>query len=276
MELRLKRTEAGALAIGAAMLCCAGGIGVAGEPASLATAGASDARQLSGVWTSLPPNVGGSRGPPVRGAAASPPATPSAAAPPAFDPVKARAMLVRKSTPPVVKAAYQDRFKPGQLAPHQGPLRNNDASMLCVPDIFTGTGGGYPTLIMQTRNQITLVNEENHRFRRIYLDRPHPRRLTPSYAGHSVGHWEGDALVVDTVGLRERDGVVHPPGFRIVERLQKQSDGRTLHYTVSFHSDAYETPGVNDTVTWYLRPELHIQESACEEFPDNFNEDYFK
>ena len=44
-----------------------------------------------------------------------------------------------------------------------------------------------------------------HSFRIIYMDgRPHPKDLEPSYYGHSVGHWEGDTLVVDTVGFNER------------------------------------------------------------------------
>lgn len=161
------------------------------------------------------------------------------------------------------------------MAPMQGPLRNNDAAMLCVPDGFFGSGGGYPTLIMQTASQITIVNEENHRFRRIYLDRQHPRVVKPSYAGHSIGMWDGDTLVVDTVALRERDGAVHPPGFHLVERFQKQDDGRSLRYTVSFHSDAYESPGVNSAI-WHFRPDLRIQEEICEEFSDNFNADYYK
>ncbi len=44
-----------------------------------------------------------------------------------------------------------------------------------------------------------------HTWRTIYMDgRPHPKNLDPSFFGHSVGHWEGDALVVDTVGFNER------------------------------------------------------------------------
>jgi hypothetical protein len=43
-----------------------------------------------------------------------------------------------------------------------------------------------------------------HSFRTIYMDgRPHPQNLSPSYRGHAVGHWEGDTLVVDSVGFNE-------------------------------------------------------------------------
>src|SRR5262245_22548337 len=44
-----------------------------------------------------------------------------------------------------------------------------------------------------------------HTYRIIYMDgQPHPKDLVPSYYGHSVGHWEGDTLVVDTVGFNEK------------------------------------------------------------------------
>jgi hypothetical protein len=242
-----------------------GGAGLVGGPPS------ADPHRLAGVWSSGPMGARGPGAPaPTRAGGDNTSSTAPAPAGP-----RPGVAAGRSSTPPVVKAAFQDRFKPGQMAPNQGPLRNNDAAMLCVPDGFFGTGGGYPTLIMQTDNQITIVNEENHRFRRIYLDRRHPRGVRPSYAGHSVGRWDGDTLVVETVALRERDGAVHPPGYRIIEQFQKQDGGRSLRYTVGFLSDAYDMPGVN-TSTWYYRPDLRIQEAVCEEFSDNFNAEYYK
>ena len=71
---------------------------------------------------------------------------------------------------PVIKPEFLSQIPQGTLAPNQAVLRNDDAAMLCVPDGYYGSGGGYPNLIIQTAGQITLINEENHRHRRIYLD----------------------------------------------------------------------------------------------------------
>jgi hypothetical protein len=176
---------------------------------------------------------------------------------------------------PVIKPEFVAQIPQGTLAPNQAVLRNDDTSTLCVPDGYFGSGGGYPNLIIQTAQQITIINEENHRHRRIYLDRVHPRNLQPSYAGHSIGHWEGDTLVVNTVALRERDGVKNPPDYSITEHFRKINDGKQLEYSIAFNSSAYAKPGTSST-TWTYRPDLRLQEQVCEEFPDNFNESYFK
>lgn len=75
-------------------------------------------------------------------------------------------------------------------------------------------------------------------FRTIYMDgRPHPRDLTPSYLGHSVGRWEGDTLVVDTVGFNEKnwidaEGLMHTDQYHQVERFTR-TDFNTLKYEVT-------------------------------------------
>jgi hypothetical protein len=81
--------------------------------------------------------------------------------------------------------------------------------------------------------------------------------------------------VVHTVGLRERDGYKNPPGYFIVERLRKINDGRQLDYVATFNSDAYEKPGTF-SATWTYRSDLRLQEEICEQFSDNFNDNYFQ
>jgi hypothetical protein len=64
----------------------------------------------------------------------------------------------------------------------------------------------YGMEIQHTKDKITIYGELNDVYRRIFLDdrKPSPRTLDdPTFAGYSVGHWEGDTLVVDTVALRE-------------------------------------------------------------------------
>ena len=65
---------------------------------------------------------------------------------------------------------------------------------------------GYGMEIQQTRDKITMYGELNDVYRRIFLDgrKPSQRVLDdPTFSGYSVGHWEGDTLVVDTVAIRE-------------------------------------------------------------------------
>jgi hypothetical protein len=60
---------------------------------------------------------------------------------------------------------------------------------------------GGPFYFLQTPKQITVLLEQDHQVRHIYLDVPHSKTVKPSWYGESVGHYEGDTLVVDTVGL---------------------------------------------------------------------------
>ena len=54
----------------------------------------------------------------------------------------------------------------------------------------------------QQRRQITILYDYNNDIRRVRMNEPHPGRVTPSWYGDSVGHYEGDTLVIDTIGIR--------------------------------------------------------------------------
>jgi|SRR5438477_8087679 len=87
-----------------------------------------------------------------------------------------------------------------------------------------------------------------HTFRTIYLDgRTHPTKLEPTYYGHSIGRWEGDTLVVDTVGFNERfwfdrSGLPHTNQLHTIERLTRL-DLDTLRYELTVDDPgAYTAP----------------------------------
>jgi len=88
-----------------------------------------------------------------------------------------------------------------------------------------------------------------HSFRIIYMDgRQHPKDLQPSYYGHSIGRWEADALVVDTVGFNERfwidrEGEPHTEQLHLIERFSRPNFN-TLQYEVTV-----DDPGAY-TATW--------------------------
>jgi hypothetical protein len=109
-----------------------------------------------------------------------------------------------------------------------------------------------------------------HTYRTIYMDgRPHPKNLEPSYYGHSIGHWETDALVVDTVGFNEkfwidREGEPHTDKLHVIERFSRP-DFNTLQYELTV-----DDPGAY-TATWtggfLLRwsPNVELFEYICQD-----------
>jgi hypothetical protein len=102
-----------------------------------------------------------------------------------------------------------------------------------------------------------------HTFRTIYMDgRPHPAKLIPSYYGHSVGHWEGDTLVVDTVGFNEafwmdRRGMPHTEQLRTVEKFTRTSLQQIRYEVTVEDPGAYTAPWSSSmTLGWNDGQEL--------------------
>ena len=81
------------------------------------------------------------------------------------------------------------------------------AAVLCIPYGMPRmmAVASYPVEILQTPGQITIVTEAFSEVRRVYLNQPQLPidEVPPGYYGHSVGRWEGDTLVIDTVGIKE-------------------------------------------------------------------------
>jgi hypothetical protein len=90
----------------------------------------------------------------------------------------------------------------------------------------------------------------SHSYRTIYMDgRQHPKDLAPSYYGHSIGHFEGDTLVVDTIGYNERmwisnlEGIPHSEKLHTIERFTR-TDMSNMRYELTI-----DDPGAY-TSTW--------------------------
>ena len=88
----------------------------------------------------------------------------------------------------------------------------------------------YPFEIVQRPDVVYILFEYNSGVRRIYTDgRKHPEDLVPSWMGHSIGAWQGDVLLVDTVGLRPETwidpaGTPHSDALHIVERFRRTGE----------------------------------------------------
>jgi hypothetical protein len=87
----------------------------------------------------------------------------------------------------------------------------------------------YPVEFIQTPKQVTIISEAFSEVRRVYLDRPQAKidDVAPGYYGRSVGHWDGDTLVVDTVGIKPAvsgyRGMPHSPQMHLTERIRMLS-----------------------------------------------------
>jgi hypothetical protein len=113
--------------------------------------------------------------------------------------------------------------------------------------VATAYGTDFLDIPEQKRIYITQTGGP-HSFRPIYMDgRQHPTDLEPSYYGHSIGWWEGDTLVVDTVGYNERGwidlrGIPTTTQLHTIERFDRL-DFDTLRYTITIDDPgAYTAP----------------------------------
>jgi hypothetical protein len=93
----------------------------------------------------------------------------------------------------------------------------------------------YPTKIIQTEKVVVILYEGNiHSYRQIFLDRDHPKDVYPTWYGDSVGHWEGDTLVVDTIGFNGNiwlDMAGHPAteNLHVIERFSRPNFGNLVN-----------------------------------------------
>ena len=133
----------------------------------------------------------------------------------------------------------------------------------------------YPAEMIQLAEQkrvVMIFEGATHIWREIFMDgRPHPTgdALNPTYLGHSVGRYEGDALVVDVVGFNEATwldyfGHPHTDQLHVVERFTRPNKG-TLHYEATIDDPgAYTKPfKVAWDITWNGTSEL--TEYICQE-----------
>ncbi len=140
----------------------------------------------------------------------------------------------------------------------------------CVPPgVPSSTMWPYPLQIVQKADMVVILYEAYPMFRVIPTDgRPHPDDLDPTYMGNSVGHWEGDTLVVDVTGLNDKtvlaDTYHHTNALHVVERYR-----RTSYDTISYVA-TIDDPNVFAAPWRYggplkLHPEWDLQEYVCEQ-----------
>jgi len=201
---------------------------------------------LTGVWGIY---RGGRGGDPKL---AAPPASPLVLKPEYAKPYEARR---------AVEAAAAQRGE--QLA---------NTSVLCVPyGVPTMMSVAvYPVELVQTPRQVTIIAEAFSEVRRVYLDRPQEKieDVAPGYYGRSVGHWEADTLVVDTVGIKPSvsgyRGMPHSSQMRVTERFHLVA-ADILHDQITIDDPVVLEKPVTYTVAYKkMPPTYEMVEFVCD------------
>ena len=129
--------------------------------------------------------------------------------------------------------------------------------------------GIMPFQIVQNPGVFTILFENQHTFRIIHTDgRSHPKDLDPTWFGDSIGRWDGNTLVVDTVGIDDRTwldtaGHEHSDQLHLVERFQKV-DNNNIKWTVTFEDPKFFTEPWSITLP-IARQNTEIMSYSCEE-----------
>ena len=211
-----------------------------------AAAAADDHPDLSGIWTFYRPP------------GAPPPGRRAGPGPAQNDTMKPEARAKVE--------AYQALVKPTGDSP----------GGWCVGTGMPGSlmfSGAYPMEIIQRPEQVTIIYEAHTELRRVYMSGPHTQvpdsDLFPTRSGYSIGHWDGDELVVETKALEEQvdQMTAHSANARIVERykLGKDDNGnKILTAQVTMTDPDFYTEPVHLTKTWAASEERSLYYDCTE------------
>jgi hypothetical protein len=151
----------------------------------------------------------------------------------------------------------------------------DDPSAVCLPNGLVRVTP-LPYKIVQTPKMVVLLSEGNtHSYRRFFLDgRGHPKDVNddPSWTGDSIGKWDRDTLVVDTVGFNDRTwldstGKPHSEALHVVERYRRPDLGHLeVAYTLE-DTKAFTKPYTFRRV-FTLAPNWELQEYVCQAILD--------
>jgi hypothetical protein len=147
-------------------------------------------------------------------------------------------------------------------------IEDTDAANCVPPGMPRIMSWPYPVQVLVTPGEVTLVLEGDMQVRHIHTDgRSHPADPDLTFNGDSIGHWEGDTLVVDTVGLAPQaaiaQGVTHSKAEHIVERF-RLSDPNVLEVKTRVEDGVLAKPW-EFSARYERHPDWSIAEYICEQ-----------
>ena len=150
-------------------------------------------------------------------------------------------------------------------------LQTNDPNLACLPLGLPRfmISVPYPMEIFQVPTRVIVLQEGPQTMRQIHMNREHPKDLDPTYSGDSIGKWEGDTLVVDTIGFNDKTwldggGLPHSEAMHLVERIRRM-DHDTLAYDFTVEDPKAYTKPLSGHEVYKLKPDWEIHEYVCEE-----------
>ena len=177
-----------------------------------------------------------------------------------------------ESTPPL-KAPLLKEWLARRVAEREADARGEPIAKgytHCIPEGYpTMMGGPFPLEIVQSRSQINIAQEAYSQVRRVYLGKPQKKvdDVEPGFYGHSVGNWEGNTLVVDTIGIKDyvvfRD-VPHTPQLRVRERLHLVAPDILWDELTLEDATVLDTPWMV-TFAYRRAPNYEMIEYVCED-----------
>jgi hypothetical protein len=176
-------------------------------------------------------------------------------------------------TEPPLKEPYLSQWKARQKASHEADLRGQplySGYAACIPDGMPAMMMAmFPMDVLQTPGQITIIEEAYRQVRYIYLNQKQVpiSDAEPEFWGHSVGHWQGDTLVVNTVGIKPEvrySDVPHSDQMQIDERIRVISKDRAEDQ-ITVTDPAYLTKPWKFTYEYEREPGYKMLEYVCED-----------
>ena len=173
-------------------------------------------------------------------------------------------------------ATFTSLYQPWAAEKRKALGDKDDPTLRCIPPAF-GTlnvsmiGAGFVGQIVQTPKFVVMLTETFHGFKVIPVDgRPHRDDVAPSYRGDSIGHWEGDTLVVDHTNFTDTNWMFaegnvsfHSDALHVVERYRRV-DKNTLEIEATVEdSKVLTAPWVVPKQTLQLAPFDQIMEVGC-------------
>jgi hypothetical protein len=182
-----------------------------------------------------------------------------------------RRNILPKEDPPFqpwAEALFKERnFENVHREPDSGP----DPTERCIPPGIPRTMlQPFPWEIVQARDRVIMIFEYQSLIRQIFTDgRGHPKDLEPTYMGHAIGKFEGNALVIDTVGFNDKTwldpmGLPHSDAMHVIEHIRRvDHDTLVDEYTID-DPKAYTKSWTTQRI-FKLKPDWQIQEYVCSE-----------
>jgi hypothetical protein len=171
------------------------------------------------------------------------------------------ALFSKGTTPPFTPWAAE-RFK-------KADTKVNDPNLACLPH-------GVPRImfiplpmeIFQVPDKVLMYQEAGNQLRQIHMNRDHLKDLDPTYNGDSIGKWDGDTLVVDSVGFNvitwlDHVGLPHTEDLHVVERIRR-IDHNTLVDDFTIEDPKAYTKPLTASQTYTLKPGWEIAEYVCD------------